>query len=418
MPDYPYLPSDLALFASADSPSWEVAYASNVPTSTAPLTGKTALRQLNLSRRHPRVQEFWDLLPEMVLAFERPLTRAEARAGLKASFKRWKWRADWAAIPGVGTGTPAYTRFVVVDCDHADVDRWRICGLPAPFLTIVNGEAHPEVARRGYHHHIWLLEAGVALGRRARAKPRAFLGLVRRALAITLDGDLTFAAAATGRTVKNPLHPSFDVLCWPEGKTTTLSDLASHADIELALETGRGPCRCGAAEDPDSRNVHLFNTVRELAYAEVRERWEEYHGAAAKEGCWRVLEDLVRGWLEEQNTFAEPLPTYEIAALARSITRFCRRKLQRRADTAIRPHRGIMNVNRTLPPADRMAAGGRFAAAQRRQTTYDAIEACVQERRAAGLPVSVGTVAAALRMAERTVQRHLKSVVAALPPKV
>ena len=418
MPDYPYLPSDLALFASADSPSWEAAYAPNGPTSTAPLTGKTAPRQLDLSGRHPRVQEFWDLLPKTILAFERPLTRAEDRVGLKASFKRRKWLADWAAIPGVGTGTPAYTRFVVVDCDHADVDRWRTCGLPAPFLTIVNGEAHPEVARRGYHHHIWLLEAGVALGPNAWAKPLAFLGLVRRALAITLDGDLTFAAAATGRTVKNPLHPSFDVVCWPEGKATTLSKLASHADVALALEGGRRP-RCAAtAEDPDSRNVQLFNTVRERAYAEVREHWDEYHGAAAKEGRWRVLEDLVRGWLDEHNTFAEPLPVYEIAALARSISKFCRGKLQQRADTAIRPHRGVMNVNRTLPPADRMAAGGRFAAAQRRQTTYDAIEACVQERRAAGLPVSVGTVAAALRMAESTVQRHLKSVVATLLPKV
>lgn len=98
--------------------------------------------RLDLSSYSPAVQRFWADLPETTRALGRPLTPAEERKGIVNTWSLWRWSADWAdeSVSGVHVNTPKSARWVVVDCDHSDVERWRAAGLPAPRRTIVNEE--------------------------------------------------------------------------------------------------------------------------------------------------------------------------------------------------------------------------------------------------------------------------------------
>lgn len=373
---------------------------------------KSRKHRLDLSSYSPAVQRFWADLPETTRALGRPLTPAEERRGIKATWALWKWSPDWAdrSVSGVHVNTPKWARWVVADVDHTDIECWRSAGFPAPMKTIVNGPLHPDPRKRGRHHHLWELREPVILGETGRQAPQTLLRLVQLGVAFSLDADMTFAASLGGAT-KNPLNPAYEVIEWPGARAVSLGELAAHADIDLALERANGNGRPGRAlaDQPDgSRHKLVFEAVRHDAYAEVRANWDHYHTTV---GAWTSLKQLVLGWLEAANAFPDPLPRYDLEATAKSIARFCQHRLRPRKADVRRPGRGKLReavAGLTLP--EKQAVGARHSSADKAAAVRARVETAVASLMAEGLEVSPGAVGARANCDRKTARRHLANL--------
>ena len=187
-------------------------------------------------------------------------------------------------------------------------------GLPWPTFTVIN----PKTT---HAHLLYELSAPVYPGRSDKAD--RFLNAVRGGLTETLGAD----SAYRGPLVQNPLH-----YCWRKivtENTFALADLAAGIPAELLR-----PPRVASMPrwlDMSSRNVGLFETVRRLAYREVR---------AARN------QDEFRDWVlyrcrAHNSAYTPPLPDSEVRTVARSIANWT---WKHRDSIGSRWHRGVLGL--------------------------------------------------------------------------
>lgn len=362
---------------------------------------KDAFTHLDLTEYPGAILDLWNKLPETTYAFERELTEKEERKGIRATFPRWKWMPDWPDIPGVGLNAKNLVRYITVDCDHGDTDRWELIGL-VPVMIVYN----PGNRR---HHVTYELAAPVSVGPRSRRKPMVLMSLVIRALVRDLDGDPCYNMTTT----KNPLCPRFRFLL-PGGRPYTLQEMAAALDIDGVIDdeaerarqdTGKRTGLALALQDENSRNVRLFNTVRFMAYDEVRLNWGLYH--AGGDGPWYGLEATIRGWLAERNIGG--LLDCELDAIAKSITKFCRTKLRPRVHKDGKK-RGSMRLDADLPLKERQAAGARHTSKAVKERNRATITAAFFDLIKAGVTPTQRMVADATKLSLRTVKAVWKEL--------
>ena len=223
-----------------------------------------------------------------------------------------------------------------------------------------------------------------------------FLNAVRGGLTETLGAD----SAYRGPLVQNPLH-----YCWRKivtENTFTLADLAAGIPAELLR-----PPRVASMPrwlDMSSRNVSLFETVRRLAYREVR---------AARN------QDEFRDWVlyrcrAHNSAYTPPLPDSEVRTVARSIANWT---WKHRESIGSRWHRGVLGLEPIVFGQGELRqgaikihqqAGATYARARRTLAVNAQIKAAVDQLSREGKRITVIAIARCAHVSRNSVYRYLR----------
>jgi hypothetical protein len=196
---------------------------------------------------------------------------------------------------------PVMRYWIIIDCDHTEIDRWRRVGLPEPAFITVNPTNH-------HHHVVYRLKEPVCTSGRGHEKPIAYLHAVSLAIRKALGGDEGY----TGLLTKNPLHPAWQVVRSSEMPMYTLAELSKGLELprdpvtktEPFQHENRGLQEIGIG----LRNASLFDAVRLWAYT---------HSSG--------LHSILAYGTQLNNQLCNPLPANEVRTLARSIAKYCTR---------------------------------------------------------------------------------------------
>lgn len=204
----------------------------------------------------------------------------------------WKRAQDLRYIE---LNPPAHIHWLVFDCDHHEVDRWKSKGLPEPsFITVSPGS--------GRHHVAYRLRDPVCRSEQARHRPLAYLRAVQLAMRDALGGDLSYAGVLT----KNPLHSTWATIRPERLPVYSLAELAATVDLRREKHGWKGGLSRSAVEKlvglgQGSRNRALFDAVRARP---------PMHGD-------------IHGYAHWCNTLlAEPLHADEVSNIVKSIERY------------------------------------------------------------------------------------------------
>ena len=189
--------------------------------------------------------------------------------------------------------------WLVFDCDHNDLERWKTAGLPEPSFITINPE--------NQHHHIaYRLAAPVCRSERGRTRPLAFLRAVYEGLRLSLEADPSYAGVLT----KNPLHPAWLTVRPTVMPSYSLTELAATVDLRHISVSGRAQVRAKpqinmANVAVGGRNRALFDAVRVWAHRNPES-----------------LDDILE-FAEQCNAhLMQPLGFNEVTSIVRSIERY------------------------------------------------------------------------------------------------
>lgn len=195
---------------------------------------------------------------------------------------------------------PSTVRWVVHDLDFRGAALAHEEGnLPPPNFLAIN-------RKNGHAHAAVLLEVPVARHAAARTKPLEYLAAVERGLARRLGADCAYA----GLIAKNPLHHWWDVH-WLRNEPYSLPELGGWL-----FKSDMRPYQAPADMAGLSRNCAVFDSLRHLAYREVRNAKRTGKAIAAFQA------HLERRALELNRAFPTALPLSEIRAIAKSVAKW------------------------------------------------------------------------------------------------
>lgn len=270
-----------------------------------------------------------------------------------------------------------------IDHDHRDFPNpyiWQDQGLPPPNLIVRN--------RTSNKAHVFYAIVPVCTSDKAHAKPIAYYQAIYRALALRLEADMSYC----GPVAKTPFHSKW--------QTTELHrsvyELGELAD-SLELETERSWQR-KAHDTSYSRNCTLFEYTRQYAYSIV--------GTAREQGLYSDFKARIEGFARYKNvsTLLEspPLPSSEVDALVKSVSRWTWDKYFARADC----QRGVMKLDRRLSLNERQRRAARRTHRIRRANTARRIVRACQRLLRSNQPLTIGGVARIARLCRQTIRRY------------
>jgi hypothetical protein len=215
--------------------------------------------------------------------------------------------------------TPTTLAWFVFDVDHADAAiRWDDAGLPPPTLTVVNLE-------NGHAHLLYTIKTPVFCTP-DHQKPLRLAAAIQEAYRQKLDADPGYS----GLICKNPLNPHWRVLAH-SGAVYDLGYLSEWVDISTAKKSPQEAHATGLG-----RNCTMFDGLRMWAY-----QWIAVYRDTATTREWDAV---VLAQAEKLNTFATPLHTSEVRAIAKSTAKWCWNKFDIQASnerfSKLQAHRG------------------------------------------------------------------------------
>lgn len=132
-------------------------------------------------------------------------------------------------------------------------------------------------------------------------KPLVLLAAVQAALTYHLNGDVNF----TNTLMKNPWHPKWSTICYPDARPVDLHEfddwLLPHGFQVKVANNNIKPSPHGY-----SRNIDLFDHARHWAYQ---------HWTGDRSEVYAIAHDF-------NGTFSTPLPSKEVDTTAKSVCRF------------------------------------------------------------------------------------------------
>lgn len=277
-----------------------------------------------------------------------------------------------------------FVNAIIIDIDHDDVDRWRMCGLPAPTWIAVTPES-------GRHHLVWWLASPVFKGSGSRIGPQRYLARVIDAMTYELDGDPGYSGVLT----KNPFHPHWRVST-RGGAPVELDDLyaAVHCAPSAARQRRRGEARSGIG-----RNVELFDRLRFWAY--------DHKHTFIDRRAWGLAVAAQAAAINAE--FTVPLARNEVGWVVKSVAEWVWDRYQR-GSGANRVRRGAMGLADDMPLADKQVAAGVWSAAKRRASTDEKIAAAIAVLRGAGRALTQAAIADQADVSLLTVKRRWSTV--------
>jgi len=274
--------------------------------------------------------------------------------------------------------------WLIFDLDHANSLIWDDLGLPEPNLIVRN--------RENGHSHLYYAISPVCTTEKARHKPMQYMKAVYTAFAQQLKADPDYNS---GPVAKTPGHPWWHTLELHDH----VYDLAELADY---VSTRVSPWKTAPRlEDlPHSRHVILFEKLRYYAYSIVGEQRE--HGSF--ESFCRLLE----AFAHNSNHFARlgftaaNLPLSSLRATVRSVSRWTWAKYQGNATCC----RGAMELDSSLPLAERQSLAAQRTHAIRHRATESKIRAACRTLQDRGDPLYMTAIAALAGITRQTVRNY------------
>ncbi len=238
-------------------------------------------------------------------------------------------------FPLIQFNHPNYRQWIGIDVDipFADTDAlnqssaaiaWEDAGLE-PNLIMQNPE-------NGHCHYLYGLEKPIVVPNGPQTKAVKYLSAVTRGLTKAVGGDYSYS----GTLVKNPTHGNWRTMLGRR-KLYSLDDIRPHVELNVAVDK--------IAADTLGRNCALFDTLRFWAYREFHRI--SHHNALTTLVFHSICEEQAR---VINATFTYPLPESEVRSTAKSVANYC---LTRYRGT--RPNVGMMNLDRSMPLAERQA---------------------------------------------------------------
>jgi len=293
-------------------------------------------------------------------------------------------------------------KYLVVDQDHEDTNRWLYEGLKEPHIIVKNKD-------NGRAHLFWRIDGFICHTGNTPAKLLNLWQDCKAGLNFTLDGDINFSDVY----VKNPLSDNFIVLTKTDPAPYYLGDFVKDlAFPDNAIKSGRRRIGNKSTQlenvDVGDRNRALFNSVRVFAY---RNKCRFLQA-----GRKAFLDELIYIALQRNDLFTNSLPKAEVIDMVKSIAKYVWDRNSKK--WLIEPdyknrgacyQEGLINADMTV--AEKQSIGAEYSNYLRKSASVSAITKAVAELKSAGLRVSVAVVAKMADMSRGAIYKHYMDLV-------
>lgn len=292
--------------------------------------------------------------------------------------------------------------WLIFDLDHPNSLIWDDAGLPPPNLIVRN--------RHTGSCHLYYAIIPVCTSDSARDKPIRYMKAIYKAFVDRLKADPEYHG---GPVAKTPGHPWWHTREL-HSNVYELADLAECVELESITPWGKGPDLDAASH---SRHCMLFENLRFFAYSIVNH--EREHGSYEHFMQRLTAHAHNSNQFRSRGSFLDDLPMSSIRSTVRSVGRWTWSRYTGNS----RCHRGVMELDKSTPLAERQKLSAKRTHAVRHQATESKIRAACRALRHQDKPLAIASIAALSGITRQTVAkyRHVinetrSNVVVALQP--
>lgn len=285
--------------------------------------------------------------------------------------------------PYMQINRPGRVSWLIFDLDHGNPMAWKDAGLPEPNLAVRN--------RNNNHSHLYYAIPAVLTSDDARPGPISYMKAIYEAYATRLRADQAYSG---GPVAKTPGHPWWDTSEF-HSHVYDLGELADY--VELATKPWRGKPKL--EEVQHSRHCILFEQMRFYAYSIVNREKET--------GSYDGFLDLLEAFAHNHNNFLQlgfsrNLLLSSLRSTVKSIARWTWNKYKGGGSR----HRGVMQLDPTLPLKKRQGMAAKRTHDVRHKSTEEKIRGACVALRAQGKALSQVAIAAFARVSRQTVATY------------
>lgn len=273
--------------------------------------------------------------------------------------------------------------WLVFDLDHSNPLIWEDENLPAPNFVVTN--------RKNGHAHLFYAIVPVCTSDNARSKPIQYMKAVYEAMAARLDAD----PAYSGPVAKTPGHAWWST--WEiHGNEYELGELADYVDLVVKPFWSTNPDLDAVSH---SRHCLLFEELRFYAYSIVNREREQ--------GTYRAFKRLLEAYAYNKNNyrqrgFSMNLSMSQVNATVKSVARWTWDFYTGNSQC----HRGIMNLDKSLPLVERQRLAAVRTHQTRQKATESKIRAACRSLQKKGSKLTQVAVASAVNLSRQTVAKY------------
>lgn len=199
-------------------------------------------------------------------------------------------------------------------------------GLPEPSCIVVS----PGTGRA---HVAYFLDTPVSFFEKSRQAPIEYYKDIEVGFRNRMQADAGFS----GLMMKNPFHERFET-DWQAVRRYPLGELRDSLDKQDIRRA-----RMKVSESAIGRNCTVFDTIREVAYKQVRILKK------AGKPIDALMEIMIRAAMDVNSSFPLKLTHNELLCTARSVTRWTWRKFTLEKFSAIQMARSHRRLNGAVP---------------------------------------------------------------------
>ncbi|MBA6062126.1 MULTISPECIES: replication initiation protein [Pseudomonas] len=278
--------------------------------------------------------------------------------------------------------------WLIFDLDHYNALIWDDAGLPPPNLIVRN--------RRTGGTHLYYAIIPVCTTDNARSRPINYLKAIYKAFVAALDADPNYHG---GPVAKTPGHPWWQTQEL-HNHVYELADLAECVDLEPITPWGKGPDYEAASH---SRHCMLFENLRFYAYSIVNLERDK--------GSYDHFVRRLTAHAHNANrfggrgSFITDLPLSSIRSTVKSVARWTWSKYTGNS----RCHRGVMELDKSLPLVERQRLAAKRTHQERHKATESKIRAACRILLQQGKPLAQAAIASLAGVTRQTVAtyRHI-----------
>ena len=292
--------------------------------------------------------------------------------------------------------------WLIFDLDHANSLIWDDAGLPPPNLIVRN--------RHSGSSHLYYAIIPVCTSDSARDKPIRYMKAIYKAFVDRLKADPEYHG---GPVAKTPGHPWWHTREL-HSNVYELADLAECVELEPVTPWGKGPDLDAVSH---SRHCMLFENLRFFAYSIVNN--EREHGSYDHFMQRLTAHAHNSNQFGGRGAFRDDLPLSSIRSTVRSVGRWTWNRYTGNS----RCHRGVMELDKSTPLAERQKLSAKRTHEVRHKATESKIRAACRSLHSQAKPLAIATIAALSGITRQTVAkyRHVinetrSNVVVALQP--
>jgi hypothetical protein len=296
--------------------------------------------------------------------------------------------------PYMQVNRPGMVSWLIFDLDHTKAMIWEDVGLPAPNLIVRN--------RQSGHSHLYYAIPPVCTTEAARSKPIAYMKAIYEAFAARLEADINFHSGPVAKTPGHPWWLTHEL----HARVYELGELADYVDLAAAKPWGKA---VELEEVSHSRHCILFEYLRHYAYSIVNREREL--------GSFTSFTRLLEAYAHNRNSFqklgfSENLPQSSLKATVKSVARWT----WDRYTASGRCHRGVMQLDKALPLAERQRLSAERTHEVRQKATESRVRAACRLLQDRGVALTQVAIAQVAGLTRQTVAAYKQVITEALKP--